>query len=66
MPESTSFKQEIVGVFGYPVAENPTQAMIEPAFAAMGLDWRYLTIEVRPDDLGLSIVLRKEGDRSPD
>jgi shikimate dehydrogenase len=47
-----SFKQELVGVFGDPVAENPTQAMIEPAFAAMGLDWRYLTVEVRPEDLG--------------
>lgn len=46
-----SFKQELVGVFGHPVAENPTQAMIEPAFAALGLDWRYLTVEVRPDDL---------------
>ena len=38
-------------VFGHPVAENPTQAMIEPAFAAMGLDWRYLTVEVRPEGL---------------
>ena len=46
-----SFKQELVGVFGHPVAENPTQAMIEPAFAAMGLDWRYLTVEVRPEGL---------------
>ena len=48
---SQSFKQELVGVFGYPVAENPTQAMIEPAFAAMGLDWRYLTVEVHPEGL---------------
>ncbi|HEX8199430.1 MAG TPA: shikimate dehydrogenase [Isosphaeraceae bacterium] len=47
-----SFLQGLVGVFGFPVAENPTQAMIEPAFAAMGLDWRYLTVEVHPDDLG--------------
>lgn len=46
-----SFKQELVGVFGYPVAENPTQAMIEPAFADLGLDWRYLTVEVRPESL---------------
>ena len=36
----------------FPVAENPTQAMIEAAFAEMGLDWRYLTVEVRPEDLG--------------
>jgi shikimate dehydrogenase len=46
-----TFLQGLVGVFGNPVAENPTQAMIEPAFAAMGLDWRYLTVEVLPDGL---------------
>jgi len=48
---SRTFKQELVGVFGFPVAENPTQAMIEPAFVDMGLDWRYLTVEVRPEGL---------------
>src|SRR5487761_2569148 len=46
-----SFRQELVGVFGHPVAENPTQAMVEAAFAAMGLEWRYLTVEVLPNDL---------------
>jgi shikimate dehydrogenase len=46
-----SFKQELVAVFGQPVAENPTQVMIEAAFRALGLDWRYLTIEVAPADL---------------
>ncbi len=46
-----NFKQELVGCYGYPVAENPTQAMIEPAFRAMGLDWRYLTLEVKPEGL---------------
>ncbi len=44
-----------MGVFGYPVAENPTQAMLEPAFADMGLDWRYLTVEVRPEDLAEAV-----------
>ena len=52
MAVARSFQQGLVGVFGYPVAENPTQAMLEPAFADMGLDWRYLTVEVRPEDLG--------------
>jgi shikimate dehydrogenase len=47
-----SFKQELVGVLGQPVAENPTQPMIEAAFAHHGLAWRYLTIEVAPADLG--------------
>lgn len=47
-----SFKQELVSVFGQPVAENPTQAMIEAAFQHHGLEWRYLTIEVSPAGLG--------------
>ena len=51
MSQARSFKQELVGVFGFPVAENPTQAMIEPAFDALGLPWRYLTVEVRPEHL---------------
>lgn len=52
---SRSFKQELVGVFGQPVAENPTQVMIEAAFRDMGLDWRYLTLEVAPADLPAAI-----------
>lgn len=47
-----NFLQGLTGCFGFPVAENPTQAMIEPAYRAMGLDWRYLTLEVHPDNLG--------------
>jgi shikimate dehydrogenase len=45
------FRREVVGLFGRPVDENPTQAMIEAAFAAAGLDWRYLTLEVAPEGL---------------
>jgi shikimate dehydrogenase len=37
---------------GQPVAGNPTQFMMERAFAAAGLDWRYLTLEVAPEGLG--------------
>ncbi len=55
MPDARVFKQELVGVFGHPVAENPTQAMIEPAFSALGLNWRYLTVEVRPDQLAAAV-----------
>jgi len=36
---------------GQPVAGNPTQYMMEKAFAAAGLDWRYLTLEVAPHHL---------------
>lgn len=43
--------QELVSCFGQPVAGNPTQYMMERAFAHHGLDWRYLTLEVTPEDL---------------
>ena len=46
-----SYKAELVGVFGHPVAENPTVVMQEAGFRDRGLNWRYLTIEVRPEDL---------------
>lgn len=52
MTAPRSFKQEICSLFGQPVAENPTQYMIERAFAHHGLDWRYITLEVAPQDLG--------------
>jgi shikimate dehydrogenase len=51
MPDQVNYKHELVGVFGYPVAENPTGVMIEPAFEALGLQWRYQLFEVKPDDL---------------
>ncbi len=43
--------QEIVALFGYPVAGNPTQYLMEKAFAQAGLDWRYLTLEIPPEKL---------------
>ena len=56
MAKDLNFKQELTACFGFPVAENPTQAMIEPAYAALGLDWRYLTLEVKPDDLSAAVA----------
>ncbi len=51
MPSNPNYKAELVGVFGNPVAENPTVVMQEAAFQALHLNWRYLTIEVYPQDL---------------
>lgn len=53
--DAPNFLQGLTACFGFPVAENPTQAMIEPAYAAMGLNWRYLTVEVRPENLGEAV-----------
>jgi shikimate dehydrogenase len=44
-----------VGVFGHPVSENPTVVMQEAGFQALNLNWRYLTIEVLPEDLGAAM-----------
>jgi shikimate dehydrogenase len=51
MPKNLSFKQELTACFGQPVAENPTQVMVEAAYRHHGLNWRYLTIEVAPANL---------------
>jgi len=48
---ANNYKAELVGVLGQPVAENPTGIMQEAAFAACGLNWRYLTMEVPPERL---------------
>src|SRR3990172_8130724 len=55
MPKEPNYKAELVGVFGHPVAENPTIVMQEAAFRALDLNWRYLTIEVYPDDLAAAM-----------
>jgi shikimate dehydrogenase len=51
-----NFKAELVACFGQPVEENPTGPMMEPAFRALGLNWRYLTVEVAPDKLRDAIL----------
>ena len=55
MSQEPNYKAELVGVFGHPVAENPTILMQEAAFHALGLNWRYLTIEVYPEDLAAAM-----------
>lgn len=56
MTEPLNFKQELTACFGQPVAENPTQVMMEAAYRHHGLDWRYLTIEVAPYDLAAAVA----------
>ncbi len=53
---SANYQAELVGVFGQPVAENPTGVMQEAGFAAAGLNWRYLNFEVPPEKLGAAMA----------
>jgi shikimate dehydrogenase len=51
-----SFRSELVACLGDPVDENPTVVMMEAAFRDLEIDWRYLTIKVRPEDLGAAVA----------
>ena len=50
-----NYRAELVGVFGDPVDGNPTGVIEEAAFAAAGLNWRYITCKVDAKDLGGAI-----------
>ena len=39
----------LAGVLGFPVAHSRSPAMMNAAFAELGLDWRYLKLPVAPD-----------------
>jgi shikimate dehydrogenase len=45
------YRAELTGVFGCPVDDNPTVVLEEAGFKALGLNYRYLTIEVKDGDL---------------
>ncbi len=51
MSDNANYKFELVGAMGLPIAENPTGVMMEAAFRALDLPWRYELFEVNPDDL---------------
>ena len=43
-------------VYGHPIKHSASPAMQNAGLAALGLDWRYLAFEVRPDDLREAIA----------
>ena len=45
-----NFRAELTGVFGDPVDDNPTGIVEEAAYTAKGLNFRYLTIKVLPQE----------------
>lgn len=46
-----NYRAELVGVLGDPVDGNPTGVMEEAGFEHAGLNWRYITVKVLPEDL---------------
>ena len=53
------YKSELVGLFGSPVDENPTVVTVEAGFRALGLNYRYVTMEVTPDKLETAVAALK-------
>lgn len=51
-----NYRAELVGVLGDPVDGNPTGVMEEAGFAAAGLNYRYITVKVLPDDLDAAMA----------
>jgi shikimate dehydrogenase len=43
-------------IFGHPVKHSASPAMQNAGMAALGLDWRYLAFEVRPEELRAAIA----------
>ena len=50
------FCPELVGSMSQGAAGNPTVAMVEAAFKHHGLHWRYINMEVAPEDLGTAVA----------
>ncbi|MDO4649589.1 MAG: shikimate dehydrogenase [Eubacteriales bacterium] len=53
---SKNYRAEITGVFGDPVDDNPTGVIEEAAYAACGLNYRYLTLKVTKDDFDAAMA----------
>ncbi len=50
-----TFCPELAGSMSQGAAGNPTVVMVEAAFAHHGLEWRYVNMEVAPDDLAAAV-----------
>jgi shikimate dehydrogenase len=55
MSTKQNFLHELVGSMSQGAAGNPTVAVMEAAFAHLGLHWRYVNMEVAPADLGAAV-----------
>jgi shikimate dehydrogenase len=54
-PPAINAATRCCAVYGLPIGHSASPAMHNAAFAALGLNWRYLAFEVRPDDLRAAI-----------
>jgi len=53
------YRSELIGLFGCPVDENATVVIMEAAFKALNLNYRYNTTLVYPNDLKTAVAALK-------
>ena len=53
------YRSELIALFGNPVDENATVVIQEAAFNALGLNYRYITARVLPEDLETAVKALK-------
>ena len=51
-----NYRAELTGCFGDPIDENPTGVIEEAGYNALGLNFRYLTIRVKKEDLSSAVA----------
>jgi shikimate dehydrogenase len=52
---SITGKTSLVGLIGWPVAHSLSPSMHNAAFAELGLEWAYVPLPVRPDDVAQAL-----------
>lgn len=55
-PSAINAATRCCAVYGFPIRHSASPAMHNAAFAALGLNWRYLAFEVHPDNLRAAIA----------
>ena len=53
---SLSARTRYCAVLGHPIRHSASPPMQNAGIAALGLDWRYLAFEVRPEELGTALA----------
>ena len=56
MQEEKNYRAELTACFGDPVDENPTGVIEEAGYAALGLNFRYLTVRVTREKLAAAVA----------
>jgi len=54
-PGPISASTGICAVLGHPIRHSASPAMQNAGIAALGLDWRYVAFETRPEDLAQAV-----------